>query len=119
MTGGGHSVYRNFQTSGAVIAANIKSSAGQVYSIVATNIGASPVYLRLYNETTSPPVTTDTPFFSCVIPGNTAGAGIVIPMGNSGLAMGTGIGVRVTAGIADNDATALTANQVMINVLYN
>lgn len=116
-TTGGLSVYSTLQTSAAVIAANVKGSAGQVYGVECFNTGAAAVYVRLYNNTNNPPTTSDTPFWRGVIPGNTAGAGFVKSW-PQGLAMGTGIGVRVTGAIADNDATALTANQVIINMDY-
>lgn len=115
-TSGGLSIYRNFQTSGAVIAAAIKASAGQVYGIEVTNINATPVYVRFYNQTGSPG-TSDTVVWSAIVPGNTAGAGIVRTW-DKGMAFGTGIGIRVTNAIADNDNTALTANTVMVNVQY-
>jgi hypothetical protein len=116
-TSGGLSIYTNFETSNAVIAANIKGSAGQVYSVEFFNINATPVFVRLYNTTDSPPTTSDTPVWRGIIPGNTAGAGFVKAW-PQGLAFSTGIGIRITNAIADNDATALTANTVVANVEY-
>jgi hypothetical protein len=116
VTSGGTTIYRNFQTGSAVIAAAVKASAGQVYSIEVFNINAAPVFVRLYNQTASPG-TGDTVVWSGVVPGNTAGAGFVKAW-SQGMAFGTGIGVRVTGAIADNDATALTANTVMLNIEY-
>jgi hypothetical protein len=115
-TSGGLLIYRNFQTSGAVIAAAVKASAGQVYSIEVYNINATAVYVRLYNQTASPG-TGDTVVWSGIVPGNTAGAGFVKSW-PQGMAFSTGIGVRVTNAIADTDNTALTANTVMLNVEY-
>jgi hypothetical protein len=115
-TSGGLSIYRNFQTSGAVIAAAIKASAGQLYSLECYNINAAAVYVRLYNMTTTPG-TGDTVVWSGIIPGNTAGAGFVKSWPN-GMAFSTGIGIRVTAAIADTDNTALTASTVMVNAEY-
>lgn len=116
LTSGGLSVYSLLQTSAAVIAANVKGSAGQVYGVECFNVGAAAVYVRLYDKS-STPATTDTPLWRGVIPGNTAGAGFVKSW-PQGLACANGIGVRVTGAIADNDATALAANQVIINMDY-
>lgn len=115
-TSGGVSPYRNFQTSGAVIADVIKASAGQLYGLECYNVSASAVYVRLYNKA-STPGTGDTPVWSGIIPGNTAGAGFVKGWPN-GMTFSTGIAIRVTAAIADNDNTALTANTVMVNGEY-
>ena len=51
------------------------------------------------------------------MPGNTAGAGFVKTW-DKGLAFSTGIGMRCSAAVADNDATALSANGVVGNVCY-
>jgi len=115
LTSGGLSVYA-FLSTAAVISAAIKASAGQVYSLQFFNLNAAARYVRLYNMTTAP-ATTDTPIWRGIIPGNTAGAGFVIDI-HTGLAFGTGIGIRVTAAIADNDATVLAANEIIGNVLY-
>ncbi|AMV29278.1 hypothetical protein VT84_33090 [Gemmata sp. SH-PL17] len=114
-TAGGTTPY-SFLSTAAVQAAAIKASAGQVYGLRFFNKNASPVYVRLYNQTTTPG-TSDTPIYRCMVPGNTAVGGFVdtIP---PGITFGTGIGIRVTAGVADNDATALPASDVMGNVLY-
>ncbi|VTS03504.1 Uncharacterized protein OS=Sorangium cellulosum So0157-2 GN=SCE1572_38740 PE=4 SV=1 [Gemmata massiliana] len=114
-TSGGTTPY-SFLSTAAVQAAVVKASAGQVYGLRFFNKGAAPVYVRLYNQTTTPG-TSDTPNYRCMVPGNTAVGGFVdtIP---PGITFGTGIGIRVTAGVADNDATALPVNDVMGNVLY-
>ncbi len=114
-TAGGTTPY-SFLSAAAVQAAAIKASAGQVYGLRFFNKGAAPVYVRLYNQTTTPG-TGDTPVYRCLVPGNTSGGGFVdtIP---PGVVFGTGIGIRVTGAIADNDATALAANEVLGNVLY-
>ncbi len=106
----------SFLSTGAVQATNVKASAGKIYGVSFTNISATPVYLRLYDKATAP-ASTDTPIWRGVVPGNTAGSGLVKFFEN-GLAVTTGIGFRCTAGIADNDATALSANTVMGNVEY-
>lgn len=115
-TSGGLSV-SSFLSTAAVEDTVVKASPGQIYSLSFFNKGAAAVYLRLYNMTTTPG-TGDTPIWRAIIPGNTAGAGLVKHFPN-GLAFSTGIGFRCTGAIADNDATALAANEVTGNIEYN
>ena len=114
-TSGGLTPY-SFISSAAVQAANIKASAGQVYGLQFFNTNAAARYVRLYNQTASP-ATTDTPIWRGIIPGNAAGSGFVSLI-DKGIDFSTGIGIRVTAGAADNDNTALAASEVLGNVLY-
>lgn len=115
-TSGGTSAPYTFLSTAAVQAANIKASAGQVYALHFFNINATPVYVRLYNQTTSPS-SGDSPVYRAIVPGNTAGAGFVVAL-PPGVSFATGIGIRVTNSIADNDNTALAANTVIGNVFY-
>lgn len=114
---GGCSTY-SFLSTAAVQSAAIKASPGQVYGISFTNTSATIAYVRLYNQTGAP-ATTDAANikYRAAIPGNTAGAGVVLPF-TMGIEHLAGIGIRVTAAAADNDATALAANVVMGNVFY-
>jgi hypothetical protein len=97
---------------------SVKGSAGQVYTIVAINTNAAARFLKLYNKATAPTVGTDTPVMTIPIPGNTAGAGVVLDTGGMGIAFGTGIGIGITTGVADADTGAPAANEVVVNVLY-
>jgi hypothetical protein len=115
ITSGGLSTY-SFLSTAAVQSAAIKASAGQVYSMEFFNNSANAVYVRLYNQT-SAPASTDTPVLRFLVPGNTSGAGFVKSWDN-GIAFGTGIGIRVTAAVADNDTTALSASTILGNVEY-
>jgi hypothetical protein len=51
------------------------------------------------------------------IPGDANAAGFVVPLPNAAL-FNIGIGIRVTGAVADNDNTALAANEVTCNVGY-
>jgi hypothetical protein len=115
VTSGGLSI-SSFLSTAAVQSTAVKASAGQVYGLRFFNIGAGPVYVRLYNQTTAPG-SGDTPVWRGIVPGNTAGAGFSLTF-DKGLAFGTGIGLRVTGAIADNDTTALAANVVIGDVEY-
>jgi len=62
-------------------------------------------------------VGTDTPVWTIAIPGNTAGAGAVIPIPD-GLAFSTGIALAITTGAPDADTGAVAANEVIVNLGY-
>ena len=116
-TSGGLSTY-TFLSTAAVQAAAIKASAGQVYSMEFFNTGATPMYVRLYNMTTTPGTGDGASIlWRGVIPGSTAGAGFVKNW-DKGIAFGTGIGIRVTGAVGSTDATALAANVISGNVEY-
>jgi hypothetical protein len=114
---GGASSYSALSTA-AVLTAEIKASAGKVYSIQVFNLNAAARYVRLYNQTGAP-ASTDAAniLWRGIIPGNTAGAGFTVQF-PKGKQFTTGIGIRASAAIADNDTTALAANELSFNVDY-
>lgn len=97
-------------------ATNVKASAGQVYSITAFNLSASPRYLKFHN-TAGTPTAGSGVVRTVLIPGNTAGAGAVINI-DKGLAFSTGIGISIVAGIADSNTTAIGASEVVVDIGY-
>jgi hypothetical protein len=99
----------NLSTTGQVI----KTGAGQVCEYYIYNTGAAVVYVKFYNKATAPS-SSDTPVRTYAIPA-TNGANLTIPMG---LDFSTGISVRASTGVADNDNTAPSANQVIVNIGY-
>lgn len=105
-------------SAGSTNATSVKGSAGQVYMLTASNINASPRYLKLYNKASSPTVGTDTPVFTFLIPGNTSGTGSNIPIPACGIALGTGIALAITTGSADSDTGAVAAGDIIVNIGY-
>lgn len=100
---------------------NLKASAGTVYGIQATTIQATPVYVKLYNSATAPTCGSGTPIARFMVPAaNTAanGSGTNIHI-SVGMAFGTGIGYCVTGAIADNDTTAITTTNTIVNIEWN
>lgn len=97
-------------------ATNIKASAGQVYSITAFNLNASPRYLKFHNTAGTPTAGTAVTD-SFLIPGNTAGAGMVINI-DKGIAFSTGIAITTVTEMADSGTTAIAANEMLINIYY-
>ncbi len=98
-------------------AANIKTAAGKLLSLNMTNINASPAYVKLYNKASAPDQN-DTPVMVFTVPGNTAGAGNNPDLGPFGLAFALGIGIRIVTGVADNNTTAVAANEVIVNAVF-
>jgi hypothetical protein len=91
-----------------------KASAGQLYGYSVFNAGDEPVYLKLYNQATTPTVGTDTPVVRLLVP---AGSGANLHL-DKGVAFATGIAFALTAGLADADATAVAAAEVLVNLFY-
>jgi hypothetical protein len=117
VTSGGLAI-SSFLSTAAVQSTAVKASPGQVYAIEFFNIGATPMYVRLYNQTGAPAGGDNANIlWRGVIPGNTAGAGFVKTW-DKGLAFSSGIGMRCTGAIGDTDTTALAANTVIGNVCY-
>lgn len=103
----------------AVLTTAVKASAGQVYGVHMFNNTGSIVYGRLYDMATAPGSSdTASVIYRFLVPANTSGAGFIVSLGAVGRACATGIGIRVSTGIADNDTGALTANTILANVIY-
>ncbi len=101
---------------------NLKASAGTVFKVFATTIQATPVYVKLYNASSAPTCGSGTPVASFMVPvASTAanGAGTNIDLGDIGAAFGTGIGYCVTGALADNDTTAITTANTLVNIVWN
>lgn len=96
-------------------ATSVTAVASTLGYITASNVNASPRYLKLYNKASSPTVGTDTPVHTFLIPGNTAGAGTNIPLPPQGIAFSNGIALALTTGVADNDTAAVAANEIVVN----
>lgn len=95
-------------------ATNVKSSGGKVYHIIAINLNAAIRYLKLYNKASAPTVGTDTPVAVIPLPPNVP----VVIATAVGMQMSTGISYALTTGIADNDNSAVAANEILVNIQY-
>jgi|SRR5581483_7422378 len=99
-------------------ATSVKASAGTLYTLTVSNVNAAMRYLKLYDKASAPTVGTDTPVQVFGIPGNTAGAGIVVPIPACGIAFATGIAFALTTGIADADTGAVGASDHAVSYSY-
>lgn len=92
----------------------VKASNARMGAIVASNNGASPAYVKLYNKSTAPVVGTDVPVFTFMIP---SGASLSFPS-TYAIFFSSGLGLAITNLIADTDTTAVALNQVSVNIHY-
>lgn len=109
-------------SAGSVNETEVKATAGKLYSIWAMSLDATPVYIKIYNDTAANTDQTDTPLIRIMVPANstaTLGAGFTGLNWPTGVTFGTAITFRATTGIADNDTGALTANEVIIGWCFN
>lgn len=95
-------------------ATSVKASAGQLYSVTATNNSTSARYLKFYNKASAPNPASDTPVLRIMIP---ASGGITADY-SKGLVFGTGIAYAVVTGAGDTNTGAVGADECQINVGY-
>jgi hypothetical protein len=96
----------------------VKSAAGNVYGIVCINLNATPVFLKFWDASTAPTLGSTACSYQFPVPGNTGGAGFVIPLPVP-RSHANAIYVAVTGAISATDDTAITANTVVLDVAYN
>jgi hypothetical protein len=93
----------------------IKATAGQVYGWYLYNTSASVRFVKFYNATAaSVTVGSTAPVLTIPVPA-TSGANV---FSDIGIAFSTAITVAATTGVADADAGAPAANDVVVNVFY-
>lgn len=101
-------------TNGALI---LTGTSG-LQALYATNIGATPAFVKLYNKATAPTVGTDVPEMVIPVPAAAAGVpGVVeITPGFNGYRFALGLGIAITGAVADSDTTAVAAGQVKVKL---
>ena len=92
-------------------------SPGTLTGIFLCSVAATARYVKLYNKATAP-ASTDTPMLTLLIPGGTAGSGSNVPLPVP-VSFLSGLGIRITTGMADSDTGAATAGDVVVNLLYS
>lgn len=106
--------YRLLSAAASDNAANAVSRPCSIKGIQGYNAKASAVYLKLYDETASP-ASTDTPKKTIYLP---ASAAFSLDF-SAGVDFAVGLGIRLTGGVADNDATSLSAGDILaLNIDY-
>jgi hypothetical protein len=96
-------------TNGALI---VTTTMG-VSAFFASNIGATPAYVKLYNKATAPTVGTDVPEMVITVP---ATGQVEVTPGFYGYRFPLGLGIAITGAAADTDTTAVAAGQVKVKL---
>jgi hypothetical protein len=91
---------------------NVSTDAAVLYSVVVTNTNTSARYIKFYNVAS--PTSASTPIHVIAIPGS-GGWSVSFP---HGLLFSTRLAFRLTTGSADNDANAVAAGEIMVNLGY-
>lgn len=98
----------------------ISAAARAVFGVTGSTNGAAPLYVKIYDTATAPTCGSGTPVLRFEIPiasTNANGGGSnVPPLAAGGIALTNGLGVCVTAGIADADTTAPAAGVALVNL---
>lgn len=95
-------------------AALITAGAGVVTGWYCGNIAAAFRYVKLYDKGSSPSPGSDTPFWVIAIPAlSGANAFPIHPLHFS-----SGLGIAIVAGIANNDNSSVSANDVVASISY-
>lgn len=109
---GGFSTY-HLVSAGSTNATSIKASAGQVFGWFIYNAASAMRKLAFHNLATTPTAGTNV-FFSIPIPAGSA-ANVFT---ETGIPFSNGIGITTVTEVADNGTTAISANELVINVFY-
>lgn len=96
-------------------ATSVKASAGTMYAINCSNVGAAAAFVKLYNKASAPTVGTDVPVITIPVPPSGIAS---LTLSELGQRFTTGIALAITNLVADTDATAVAAAQVKVMVSY-
>lgn len=90
-------------------------------NIIGYNARAGVVFLKIYERSAAQiaagtvPTNADTPILVFALP---ASSGYALDLGDPGLLFSIGLGFRLVTGSADNDATAIAANDILgLNII--
>lgn len=112
-TSGGLSMY-HVVSAATTNVANIKASAGQLYSVLISNRAAYSVYVKFHNTAGTP--TAGSGVVRTV--GVQSGVDIAVSLAPLGLTFATGIGISIVKGITDADAVAVALSDCVVDVAY-
>ena len=116
LTSGGPS-YVNAIAPATPAATTTKGTAGQLLGLRCFNLNATPVYLKFFDTASAVTLGTTPATFQFMIPGNTGGAGFVVPLPDR-RPCANAIKYAVTGGISLTDNTSITASSVIVDFDY-
>lgn len=99
---------------GTTNATSIKGASGSVASVLVANTAAAAKFVKLYSKATAPTVGTDTPTDVLQVPANST----ILFNYTAGLPFVAGIALAITNLAPDADATAVTAGDVILSMVY-
>jgi hypothetical protein len=100
---------------GSTNATSVKAGRTRLNSLHITNGAVAARYVKLFDKATAPTMGTDTPVLNLQIP---AGVAVSIDTGAFGIGFDAGLALGLTTGQALDNATAVTAGDVVINATY-
>lgn len=92
----------------------VKAGPTTISMLTASNINASPRYLKLYDLGVAPTVGTSVPTHTFIIPGNASGAGTNIPIPKD-LSFTRGFALALTTEATDAGSTGVAVSEIVIN----
>lgn len=95
----------------------VKAGAGAVFLIYAVNLNAAIRYMKVYDIAQSPNVGVTQPTLTLPIPASATGAGFILSPA-CGFGFSAGLAYALVTGIADSDATAVAASEIIVNLVY-
>jgi hypothetical protein len=113
-TTGGLTVHRRLST--GTDSTNVKASAGQLFWGFVTNANASARFIKFYNTASTPTLGSGTPVLTFLIPPGSSGLQITAEQGLA--AFSSGIGYTLSTGVADANAVAVAADEIVVNLGY-
>ena len=109
-------------SAGTTNATSVKTSQGYVLGGMLTNVNAAVRYFKLYNKASAPTVGTDVPIFTITLPAGSSTVPSQVNLadvfGPHGHLFAAGIAYAITGAAADSDTTAVSANDVSVNLNY-
>ena len=92
----------------------VKASTANILGWHLTNLSATPKFVKVYGKATAPVAGTDIPRFVIALPADGLSTSSFVP----GKASTTGFGYTIVNGVADSDATAVAAGDVVGSFVY-
>lgn len=96
-------------------ATSVHAGATKLYKAQLFNASGATKYFKLFDKASAPSLGTDNPVNTFPLE---AGKNMPLDFAGIGLAFASGLAYAITGGLADNDATSVAANDVVVNLFY-
>ncbi len=102
-------------SAGSTNATSVSTTPTVLHSIVVQNVNAAVRYIKLFDKASAPTVGTDTPVLNIGLQGSATGPSVSIVV-NANFTLGLAFALVTGAALLNN--SAVTASDVMLNLLY-